>query len=64
MKTKKKLSDFFISLKMPLHQKSQVPLLINGNGEIIWVGGARLDDRYKVTKNTKKVTIFELYKVS
>ncbi|WP_262886912.1 hypothetical protein [Mucilaginibacter humi] len=40
-----------------------MPLLINGNGEIIWVGGARLDDRYKVTKNTKKVTIFELYKV-
>ncbi|WP_394353181.1 hypothetical protein [Mucilaginibacter humi] len=23
MKTKKKLSDFFISLKIPLHQKSQ-----------------------------------------
>jgi tRNA(Ile)-lysidine synthase len=64
MKTKKKLSDFFIGIKIPLHQKSQVPLLINGNGEIIWVGGARLDDRYKVTKNTKKVTIFELYKVS
>ncbi|MBC7400506.1 MAG: tRNA lysidine(34) synthetase TilS [Mucilaginibacter sp.] len=63
MKTKKKLSDFFIGLKIPLHQKEQVPLLINGNGEIIWVGGARLDDRYKVTKNTKKVTIFELYKV-
>jgi tRNA(Ile)-lysidine synthase len=63
MKTKKKLSDFFIGLKIPLHQKGQMPLLINGNGEIIWVGGARLDDRYKVTKNTKKVTIFELYKV-
>jgi tRNA(Ile)-lysidine synthase len=63
MKTKKKLSDFFIGLKMPLHQKSRVPLLINGNGDIIWIGGARLDDRYKVSKNTKKVTIFELYKV-
>ncbi len=61
MKTRKKLSDFFISLKIPLHKKSEVPLLINGNGEIIWVGGCRLDERYKVTHNTKKVTIFELY---
>jgi len=63
MKTRKKLSDYFISQKIPLHQKSEIPLLVNGNGEIIWIGGYRLDDRYKVSKNTKKVTIFELYKV-
>jgi tRNA(Ile)-lysidine synthase len=63
MKTRKKLSDFFISLKIPLHKKNEVPLLINGNGEIIWIGGCRLDERYKVNNNTKKVTIFELYKI-
>jgi tRNA(Ile)-lysidine synthase len=63
MKTRKKLSDFFIGLKIPLHQKTEIPLLINGNGDIIWVGGYRLNNRYKVTENTKKVTIFELYKV-
>jgi tRNA(Ile)-lysidine synthase len=63
MKTRKKLSDFFIGLKIPVHQKTEIPLLINGNGDIIWVGGYRLDDRYKVAENTKKVTIFELYKV-
>jgi tRNA(Ile)-lysidine synthase len=62
MKTRKKLSDYFISQKIPLHQKSEIPLLINGNAEIIWIGGYRVDDRYKVSKNTKKVTIFELYK--
>ncbi|MDB5031881.1 MAG: tilS [Mucilaginibacter sp.] len=63
MKTHKKLSDFFIGLKIPLHEKGEIPLLINGNGEIIWIGGYRPDDRYKVTNNTKKVIIFELYKV-
>lgn len=63
MKTRKKLSDFFIGLKIPVHQKMRIPLLVNGNGEMIWIGGYRPDDRYKVTKNTKKVTIFELYKV-
>ncbi|MBS1529479.1 MAG: tRNA lysidine(34) synthetase TilS [Bacteroidetes bacterium] len=63
MKTKKKLSDFFISEKVPLHEKKRVPLLVNGNGDIIWIGGYRPDDRYKVTPKTKKVTIFELNKI-
>ena len=60
MKTRKKLSDFFIDQKIPLHEKSGVPILINGNGDVIWIGGYRPDERYKVTDNTKKVTIFEL----
>jgi tRNA(Ile)-lysidine synthase len=60
MKGKKKVSDFFIDQKVPLHKKEETPLVINGNGDIIWIGGYRPDDRYKVTDNTKKVTIFEL----
>ncbi len=61
MKGKQKLSDFFVHQKVPLHQKTLIPLLINGNGDIVWVGGYRPDQRYKVTQKTKKVTIFELY---
>ncbi len=64
MNNRKKLSDFFIGQKIPRHHKNDVPLLINGNGDIIWVGGYRLDERYKVTGDTKKVTIFELFKNS
>jgi tRNA(Ile)-lysidine synthase len=64
MKGRKKLSDYFINQKLSLHQKREIPLLVNGNGDIIWVGGYRLDERYKVNNNTKKVTIFELYKLS
>ena len=63
MKTRQKLSDFFIHQKVPLHQKTQIPLLVNGNGDIMWIGGYRPDERYKVSKKTKKVTIFELYKI-
>jgi tRNA(Ile)-lysidine synthase len=63
MKNGKKLSDFFVDQKIPLHEKSEIPLLINGNGDIIWVGGMRPDERYKVSLKTKKVTIFELYKL-
>jgi tRNA(Ile)-lysidine synthase len=60
MKATKKLSDFFIDQKVPLHKKKEIPLLVNGNGDILWIGGYRLDERYKVSKKTKKVTIFEL----
>ncbi|MES2110317.1 MAG: tRNA lysidine(34) synthetase TilS, partial [Bacteroidota bacterium] len=60
MKGRKKVSDYFISQKIPLHKKEEIPLLVNGNGDVIWIGGYRLDDNYKVSANTKKVTIFEL----
>jgi tRNA(Ile)-lysidine synthase len=63
MKTGQKLSDFFTHQKIPLHQKKEIPLLVNGNGDIIWIAGYRPDERYKVSKKTKKVTIFELYKL-
>jgi len=60
MKSLKKLSNFLVDEKVPLPQKAKVPLLINGNGEIIWVAGLRQDERYKVGATTKKVAIFEL----
>ncbi|MFA6275660.1 MAG: tRNA lysidine(34) synthetase TilS [Pedobacter sp.] len=60
MKQFKKLSDFLIDSKVPLPQKGKIPLIINGNGEIIWVAGLRQDNRYKVNATTKKVAIFEL----
>ncbi|MDR6784157.1 tRNA(Ile)-lysidine synthase [Pedobacter africanus] len=56
----KKLSDFFIGQKIPLGSKDQVPILLNGNGEVIWIAGLRQDNRYKLTENTRSVTIFEL----
>lgn len=62
MRNYKKLSDFLIDSKVPLPEKDKIPLLVNGNGEIIWVAGLRQDNRYKVTATTKKVTIFELSK--
>ncbi len=59
MKGQKKLSDYFIEQKIPLSQKKQIAILENGNGDIIWIAGKRIDERYKVTDNTKKVIIFE-----
>ncbi|AZI24287.1 tRNA lysidine(34) synthetase TilS [Pedobacter sp. G11] len=60
MRQLKKISDFFIDEKVPLHLKTTTPILVNGNGDIIWVAGMRQDNRYKLTAATKKVAIFEL----
>jgi tRNA(Ile)-lysidine synthase len=60
MKTHKKLSNFLVDEKVPLPEKDKIPLILNGNGDIIWVGGMRQDNRYKVSATTKKVAIFEL----
>ena len=60
MSSFKKLSDFLIDAKVPLPHKELVPVLENGNGEIVWIVGMRTDNRYKVTRTTKKVAIFEL----
>jgi tRNA(Ile)-lysidine synthase len=62
MKTHKKLSNFFVDQKVPLNEKEVAPILVNGNGEIIWVGGHRQDDRFKITGSTTSVAVFELMK--
>ncbi|WP_143962285.1 tRNA lysidine(34) synthetase TilS [Litoribacter populi] len=54
MKNFKKISDFLIDLKVPLIYKSQVKVLCS-QGEVIWVVGYRVDDRFKVEKGTQTV---------
>jgi tRNA(Ile)-lysidine synthase len=48
MKGFKLLSDFFKDEKLNKFEKENCKLLVNGNGDIIWVMGYRSDDRYKV----------------
>ncbi len=58
MQGQKKLSDLFIEHKTPRNQKDSTLVLQNGNGDILWVAGMRIHERYKVDTNTKKVLIF------
>ncbi|MCX6167650.1 MAG: tRNA lysidine(34) synthetase TilS [Sphingobacteriales bacterium] len=57
MQGQKKLSDLFIEHKIPRNQKDSTLVLQNGNGDILWVAGMRIHERYKVDSNTKKVLI-------
>ncbi|MBR3729854.1 MAG: tRNA lysidine(34) synthetase TilS [Bacteroidales bacterium] len=57
MKGSKLLSDFFVDQKFTEYQKQNVWLLVSADGDILWVVGCRLDDRFKITDDTK--TVFE-----
>ncbi len=62
MSTKKKLSDFFIDLKLSLKEKEDV-YLVESDKKICWIIGYRIDNRFKVTENTKKIFKIESVKI-
>lgn len=47
MKTMKKVKDFFIDEKVPRFLRYRTPIFLS-RGEIMWIGGMRIDDRFKV----------------
>ncbi len=58
---KKKLSDFFIDRKFNLFEKEEVFLLCSGE-DIVWIIGHQIDNRFKITDQTKSV--FQMQNVS
>lgn len=55
----KKISDFLINQKLNRFEKENIWLLLNKN-EVVWVIGQRLDERYKIKPNTKKILKLEV----
>ena len=55
MKGSKLLSDFFVDQKFTEYQKRNVWLLVSADGNILWVVGYRIDDHFKIGKDTKTV---------
>jgi len=53
MKTKKKLSDYFIDRKFSLDRKEDT-LLLESGGMIAWIIGERIDDRFRIKETTSK----------
>ena len=55
----KKVSDFLIDEKVPVHQKEKVWLLCSGR-KVVWIMGYRLDERFRITPKTKTVLKIEI----
>lgn len=58
MDQKKLVSDFFIDNKVPLPDKEKTWLLTSDEN-IIWIVGHRIDNRYKITAQTKSALTIE-----
>ncbi len=50
----KKVSDFFIDQKIPIHEKENTWILCCGK-KIVWIMGQRIDNRFKITSQTKNI---------
>ncbi len=61
MDSPKKLKDFFIDLKVPRFERDEV-IIITDAKKIIWVAKYRIDERVRITENTKSVLRIKLSK--
>ncbi|HDM76438.1 MAG TPA: tRNA lysidine(34) synthetase TilS [Deltaproteobacteria bacterium] len=50
----KKLQDFFVDEKIPRYQRPYIPIICDRE-KIIWIVGYRLDERVKITPETKRI---------
>ena len=61
MKGRKKVSDFLVDIKLPLPEKQSVTVIESAH-EIVWLPGLRIDDRFKVTPQTKTSLVISVRK--
>ncbi len=63
MSQSKKLGEFMIDAKVPKAWRQRVPIVCSPQ-HVLWVVGWRLDDRVKVTENTRRVLLLTFERTS
>jgi len=61
MRAAVKLKDFLIKQKVPREERDRLPIVATPE-EIIWVGGVRTAENWKVTAGTKKILYLKIKK--
>lgn len=59
MRGHKKVKSYFIDQKIPREKRLSIPILTNGEDDIIWIYGERISDQFCVAENTQKVLLIE-----
>jgi tRNA(Ile)-lysidine synthase len=57
---RKKLQDFFVDRKIQRAARDRVPLVVDGNGRIVWVAGYAIGDEFRVIDPAEAVVILKL----
>lgn len=60
MEHDKKLKDYLIDHKIDVNLRNKIPLIVY-NSNIVWVAGYTINDDYKITPDTKRILMLELY---
>lgn len=60
MEHDKKLKDYLIDHKIDVNLRNKIPLIVY-NSNIVWVAGCTISDDYKITPDTKRILMLELY---
>jgi hypothetical protein len=47
-----KLQDFFTNHKVPRHRRRRLIVAATAKGEVFWVEGMRISERFKLAKET------------
>jgi tRNA(Ile)-lysidine synthase len=51
----KKVQDYLVDSRVPRHRRDRVPLLLTQEGQVAWLIGHRIDDRFKIRPETRRV---------
>ena len=59
MRSRKKLSDYFIDKKYSIPEKEK-RLVMESAGQIVWIIGDRIDNRFRITAATREALVIEI----
>lgn len=58
---RKSIQDLFVDEKVPRRERPGIPVVTDGS-EIVWVGGLRVADRFRVTSESRRVIGLRIYR--